>query len=222
MLALLLMAIATPAAATDPRVDAAVAIWQKAVDDVKAGAPAPGAALPMRMRYLIRLDEVTRQYLWVMDDPTLTVGQQRVLGWRIGSRLIEIDNYTTAELKGMIPASGWFDNAVDGRQVTHGAWLIAQHSPDAAFRERALGQMEAKVRTGGVDARDYALIYDRVQILKGRPQKYGSQMRCIDGHLQLQPIADEAAVDAQRAQIGWSQTIAETKGDNSVGKPCAQ
>jgi hypothetical protein len=218
----LLMAVTTPLASTDARVGAAVAVWQRVVDDVKATAPPAGSSLPTRMRYLIRLDEAARQSLWILDDPALTIGEQRTLGWQIGSRVIEIDTFTTAELKTIMPKAGWFDNATHGRQVTHGAWLIAQHSPDAKFREYALAQMEGLVRTGGVDSRDYALIYDRVQILKGLPQKFGSQMRCTDGHLQLQPIQDEAAVDALREAIGWSQTIAETKGDNNVGKPCAQ
>jgi hypothetical protein len=36
------------------------------------------------------------------------------------------------------------------------------------------------------------------------------------------PIEDETAVDTEREKIGWSQTLAETKGDNEIGKPCVQ
>jgi hypothetical protein len=104
--------------------------------------------------------------------------------------------------------------------VTHGAWLIAQHSPDTAFREYALGKMSTLLWSGDVDARDYALTFDRVQIRKGLPQRYGSQARCLDGALVLQPIADESAVNAAREAIGWAQTLEETRGDLEIGKRC--
>lgn len=217
----LVLALLLAGTSGDP-VAAATAKWRAAVQAVRSDAPSPRASIAEKMRHLIRLDEVTRQNLWIMDDPALTPDQQRSAGMIIGLEMRAIDGHTTRTLKALLPRSGWFDNHVDGRFVTHGAWLIAQHSPDPAFRRQALALMARRLATGGVDARDYALSFDRVRRDEGKPQRFGSQFTCRDGHLALEPLEDESRVDAFRERIGWSQTLAETLGDHEVGKPCVQ
>jgi hypothetical protein len=98
--------------------------------------------------------------------------------------------------------------------------LIAQHSPDDEFREYALKMMAYRIKSGEIDARDYALTFDRVQVHKGLPQRYGSQARCSAGRRVLAPLETEDAVNEERERIGWAQTIEETKGDLEIGKPC--
>jgi hypothetical protein len=217
-----LLAVAIETAQTDRAVSAAIERWKGSVEAVRARPISSSASARERIHRLIELDEVTRQNLWIMDDPALTASQQREVGSTIGPLLNQVDEFTAAELKKILPESGWFDNRTDGRQVTHGAWLIAQHSPDPDLLTFALAAMAKLVKVGGVDARDYALTYDRVQVYQGKAQRFGSQARCLDGHLALQPILDEANVDTLREEIGWSQTLSETKGDLSIGKPCVQ
>ena len=216
------LALAVSTGSNDVVVSAAVETWRKAVEGVRNQIPDNATSDKERMRHLILLDEVTRQHLWMIDDPKLTPDQQQRAGLIIGAEMNAIDEQNTRILKTLLPKSGWFDNQTHGRQVTHGAWLIAQHSPDPEFRKYALAEMEKRVRSGGVDARDYALTYDRVRIRDGQAQRYGSQFYCRNGRLSLMPIEDEAAVDVAREKIGWSQTLAETKGDNEIGKPCVQ
>ncbi|WP_409530288.1 DUF6624 domain-containing protein [Sphingomonas sp.] len=104
--------------------------------------------------------------------------------------------------------------------MTHGAWLIAQHSPQDDFREYALGKMATLLKSAEVDAKDYALMVDRVRVHKGLPQIYGSQARCLDGHTALYPLLKQEAANHERDSIGWAQTLEETKGDLEIGKPC--
>lgn len=219
---LFLLAVAALDRPNEPAVSAAIAAWQNAVRAVQSSAPSGKASRAEQVRYLIRLDEITRQNLWVMDDPSLTRDQQRQVGSYIGPEMNKVDASNTAILKELLPKSGWFSNHIDGRQITHGAWLIAQHSPDRAFMTYALSKMSKLVRSGGVDGRDYALTYDRVQVSNHLPQRYGSQFRCLSGRLSLEPIEAEPNVDALREEVGWSQTLAETEGDNEIGKPCIQ
>lgn len=216
------LALAVATGANDVAVSAAVDAWRRAVQSVRSQIPKDGASEKERLQHLILLDEVTRQNLWIMDDPNLTPDQQQRVGLIIGTEMSAIDEYNTRVLKTLLPKSGWFDNHTHGKQITHGAWLIAQHSPDREFMKYALVEMEKRVSSGGVDARDYALTYDRVRIGDGYPQRYGSQFSCRNGRLSLMPVEDEAAVDTEREKIGWSQTLAETKGDNEIGKPCVQ
>lgn len=199
----------------------AVAAWQAAVDPVLAEALPDGATLAQRIAWLVARDEITRQHAWRAWDARLTPAEQEAAGQEIGTRMRAIDRANTEALKRLLPADGWFRNSRDGRQVTHGAWLIAQHSPDTAFRAAVLEAMRSRVANGDVDAQDFAMIADRVARNRGEPQIYGSQARCLDGVTAIQPMIDPAAVDDRRAAIGWSKSYAETLGDLEIGKPCA-
>lgn len=212
--------LAASCTSPDAKVADILARWCNILAEAERRAPAPTATLREKMLHLIRLDEVTRQHLWMMDDPSLDAEQRRAARDAIGHDLIRIDQRNTTELKALLPASGWFSNRVHGRQITHGAWLIAQHSPEDQFMEYALGKMSVLLKSGEVDARDYALTFDRVQVSKGLPQRYGSQARCNNGHMTLLPLESEEAANRQRDLIGWSQTLEETKGDLEIGKPC--
>jgi hypothetical protein len=216
----LILALAASPINPDPKVAEAVRRWNHAIQSVDHDEPGPDADLKAKIRYLIRRDEITRQHLWLVDDRGLDETQRQAVTEVIGASLIEIDRQNTETLRKLLPASGWFTNTTHGKQITHGAWLIAQHSPEDAFREYALSKMAELVESGEVDARDYALTFDRVQIHHGKPQRYASQARCRDGRFVLQPIENPAVVNDARAQIGWAQTVEETMGDLQIGKPC--
>ena len=220
----MIMLLAVPVVLIQPAPDRAaeaIAAWQAAVDPVLGETLPADATLAQRIARLVALDEITRQNLWRAWDPRLTPAEQMAAGQEIGMRMSAIDRANTEALKLLLPADGWFRNSREGRMVTHGAWLIAQHSPDNAFRAQVLAAMRSRVGNGDVDAMDFALISDRVARNRGEPQIYGSQARCVDGFTAIQPMIDPANVDARRAAIGWSKSFAETKGDLEIGKPCA-
>lgn len=197
------------------------AAWEAAVAEVERAPQPEHPTLAQKIARLVALDEITRQHMWRADDPALTPEQRIALGMKIGTRMAAIDAANTAALKALLPADGWFRNGRDGRQVTHGAWLIAQHSPDNGFRTTVLGAMGDRLGAGDVDAMDFALITDRVLVRQGGLQVFGSQAGCIEGRLTILPVADPDNVDARRARIGWAKTLAETRGDLEIGKPCA-
>jgi hypothetical protein len=217
----LLFALTIVAPGDDAAVTRAVRDWEATVAEVAAQPQPERPTLAQRIARLVALDEVTRQNMWRADDPALTPDQQRTVGIAIGTRMNEIDAANTAALKTLLPADGWFRNRRDGRQVTHGAWLIAQHSPDDAFRATVLDAMGGRLAEGDVDAMDFALTSDRVAVHRGEKQLYGSQAGCLGGRLTILPTVDPDQVDARRARIGWAKTLAETKGDLEIGKPCA-
>jgi len=219
MMLLLIAPAALVAPAPDPAAQA-VTDWQAAVDPVLAKQLPADATLAQRIVWLVARDEIIRQHAWRAWDPHLTPAQQIVAGTEIGTRMNAIDRANTEALKLLLPADGWFRNSREGRQITHGAWLIAQHSPDKAFRAQVLEAMRSRIASGDVDAMDFALTSDRVARGRGELQIYGSQAQCIDGATAIQPMTDPANVDIRRAAIGWSKTFAETKGDLEIGKPC--
>jgi hypothetical protein len=204
---------------------AKVAAWQAAVDKAVAdeGKVAPAATLAEKIQRLVVLDEVGRQYLWLWSDPRLPQSERLVALEEIGARLSRLDAANTAALLPLIPRESWFSTKRDGPQIAHGAWLIVQHSPDDALRKRVLAAMEPLLRRGEADPHDYALLYDRVLVHAGSPQRYGTQAVCrppVGAVNTLAPIEDAAGVDRRRAAIGWGVTLAETMGDLEIGKPC--
>ncbi|MDT8759340.1 hypothetical protein MZO42_11585 [Sphingomonas psychrotolerans] len=207
--------------ANDDAAGKAIAVWTTAVGSERARKLSQTADRDAKIMRLVRLDEVARQYLWVVDDPRLSSLQREKVMATVGPLLLEVDSANTAELQALLPPDGWFRNSRDGNVITHGAWLIVQHTPDRAFRNRILPLLKERVLVGDIDPRDYALTYDRVQILEGRKQRYGSQARCNSlGYLDIENVEDVDRVNQLRAEIGWAQTLEETKGDLGIGKPC--
>jgi hypothetical protein len=131
-----------------------------------------------------------------------------------------IDAENTAALKAAMPATGWFAPTSDAPDLPSHAWLIAQHSPDRDLQREVLARIKPLLRTGLVRARDYALLYDRLQLFAGLPQRFASQAACRGGTWQLERLEDRTEVDRLRTAIGWSETLSETQERLRVGAPC--
>ena len=73
-----------------------------------------------------------------------------------------------------------------------------------------LGKLTEYVRTGEADGQSYALLYDRVALeFDNKPQRYGSQLKCINGVMTPHNLEDPDNVDRRRARIGMKQTMKE-------------
>ena len=172
---------------------------------------------------MVRADQAARQYLWVADDPELGGAERLRVREVLHARLEALDMAHAARLRTLIPADGWFRNSRDGVLVTHGAWLLLQHSRDTELMEKVLARMERLVRKREVSPHDYALLHDRVSRRKGGKQIYGSQSMCRAGEgavTVIPDLADPDRVDERRARIGWETSFAETQAALGVGRPC--
>jgi len=78
---------------------------------------------------------------------------------------------------------------------------LVQHG-DLAAQQRLLTLVEPLALAGEFNGQRYALLYDRVAVAEGRPQRYGSQFRCEDGEQVYPPLEDPETVDAMRAELG--------------------
>jgi hypothetical protein len=75
------------------------------------------------------------------------------------------------------------------------------------------------VKAGEADGAAYALMYDRLALSEGRPQRYGSQMRCSDGQYDVgEPVDDIDRVDSRRASVGLG-TLAKNV-ERFAGRGC--
>lgn len=120
---------------------------------------------------------------------------------QLAERMRRIDGENTARMKEIVKQHGWPGPELIGEDGTRAAWLLVQHSTPE-FQKEMLPLVKAAYEAGKLAGSNYALLQDRVLVHEGKPQIYGSQGRWENGVLGLQPIEDEANVDARRAQVG--------------------
>jgi hypothetical protein len=108
---------------------------------------------------------------------------------------------------------GWPSSAMVGEEAAEAAWLIVQHAislPD--FQRRMLTLVKAAAAAGDVPAWHAACLEDRIRVLEGRTQIYGSQFDWDDaGVLSPAPIEDPQNVNARRAAIGLNAIEEKTE-----------
>ncbi|MEO3747443.1 DUF6624 domain-containing protein [Plantactinospora sp. B5E13] len=123
--------------------------------------------------------------------------------WDVG-----VDPANAARLKEIVAEIGWPTVSLVGGEASTAAWLLAQHAPDDLdFMERCLELMK-QAGPGEVRLSDIALLEDRVRIIRGRPQVYGTQFCDLGNGWQPFPIENPEGVDVRRAAMGLD-TFAE-------------
>lgn len=121
---------------------------------------------------------------------------------------VTVDQVNTARLKEIVAEIGWPTVSMVGAEASSAAWLLAQHAPDdLEFMQRCLELMR-QAAPGEVKLSNIALLDDRVRIIQGRPQRYGTQFRDLGNGWEPFPIEDPERVDERRAAMGLD-TVAE-------------
>lgn len=123
-----------------------------------------------------------------------------------------VDDASQTSLMEVVDASGWPTISQVGSRASQAAWQLVQHAPDLSFMERCLELMEA-LPQGEINPANIAYLKDRVLMMNGKPQIYGTQYKGKD--LQLYPIEDPEHVEERRAHMGLN-TLAEDEAELRV------
>lgn len=99
-----------------------------------------------------------------------------------------------------------------GKEANEATWLIIQHSigrPE--FMKRCRDLLEEDVRANKASQRELAYLTDRISVLEGKPQLYGTQFDW-DEHGELRPnlFDDLAKVNQRRKSIGLTTLEEQT------------
>lgn len=225
MLALLLAVVLgfQDLAPLSPRAQALIAPVAQAL----AAEEARQSALPLpasdreKLERMGILDQVGRRALTQVDLSGLPEAERRAANAAMWAPLSAMDDRLLAELLTMIPPEGWFLKSVYGEQAAGAAFLIIQHSSLEQWR-RFVPILEPLVALGEVDGGEYGLMYDRLAINEGRPQRYGTQMTCKGGRwvVDYDNLEDPANADARRAAMGFRWTLAEYEAIFARYPPC--
>ena len=222
-------AVTPTAEASDADRAAADAAWDRWIafgEGVMAGAPVAeppfsyvadrvrmaGEATDPRVHELLRRaarDQLLRRGWDVGNQPWSeppTPGAKSRFVSRLSDQACRIDSENTEWLKTDVAAHGWYRISVEGEAASSAAWLMAQHADrDRPFQRHVLAMLEPLAEAGEASLSNYAYLYDRLAVAADRPQRYGTQGRCVSkGVWEPNALEDPDRVEALRdeAQIG--------------------
>lgn len=176
-------------------------------DEIMKYATARNTATDPRLRELFTRAIADQSALFVMTDMQNEYGiSDRWKALRIGLAAPRLARSMCANadwLKGEIAAHGWFDAPTYGAAADEAAWLIAQHADrDLDFQRQVLTRLQA-LPAGATSGHNIAFLTDRLAVADHRPQRYGTQISCENGHETPRGgLDDPARVDARRAEAG--------------------
>jgi len=111
----------------------------------------------------------------------------------------------TSYMRDLVQEIGWIDARRFGYPASSDAFFLVQHSRDLPLMFSVLPLIKKDVEAELMDGSAYALMFDRLQLALGRPQRFGSQVaRSPAGELIVLPLEEPEGVDARRQQLGMS------------------
>lgn len=113
-----------------------------------------------------------------------------------------IDSANTGYVKTLVQSVGWIDVGRFGEEAAHHAFLLVQHSMDLPLMMAALPRIQADVESGSGLGVELAMLYDRVQLLLGEKQRYGTNWQETDDERRLLPLEDPERVNEFRKELG--------------------
>jgi pentatricopeptide repeat protein len=99
----------------------------------------------------------------------------------------------------------WPGYSIIGKEGDNAAWLIAQHADRFIdFQEKCYQYLLEAMEESNTNPNNIAYLYDRIQINKGLQQKYGTQIRIIEGEIIFINLESEENIDKYRAYFNLS------------------
>lgn len=116
---------------------------------------------------------------------------------------IDTASRNTGFLRSLISEVGWIDASRFGYSTANAAFLLVQHSLDLPLMLAALPRIKIDADAGRLNKEAYALLFDRLQLMLGEKQRYGSQL-VYDrfGQPFIRPVEDSAKVEQLRESMG--------------------
>ncbi len=148
------------------------------------------------------LDQGPLKALHQVDWSDLSDDDRKAARAEADALIAALSDETVRTVVSLVPAEGWFSNKIYGQDAATGAFLVVQHA-DTALQKRYLPALEAAANRGEALKWQYAMLYDRVAVAEGRPQRYGTQMHCVDGRMVPETTEDPERLEERRAPMGF-------------------
>lgn len=183
-----------------------------ALDKELAALP-PATTDAERLLRLKRRDDLGRTIYRQIDFVSLPPADGRAAALAAELEIERQDMVNQTELKKILPARGWFFTSEVGVDAAVAAAQIVQHATNADMPlvRQVLANMKALLPTGDIEKFDYAMLTDRVAVVDGVRQTYGTQFICNEFKWVLYPVEDEAGVEARRKEMNIGITLADQR-----------
>jgi hypothetical protein len=136
------------------------------------------------------------------------------------ARMEIMDAKNRPEVMRIFRQYGWVTYSLAGKDASHDFWLLVQHQTPE-IQQQLLPALEKAAKAGDASMSDYAYLFDRVQVGLGKPQRWGTQVKCEAGKPVLAPVDDLKAMDARRNEL-FLQPIDEYLRSDYLVKFCAK
>jgi 23S rRNA (guanosine2251-2'-O)-methyltransferase len=113
------------------------------------------------------------------------------------------DSSNLAQVEAIIAQYGFPGKSLVGSRGARSAWLVLQHAP-LEKQEQYFPLFTKAADDGELAKADWAYLLDRINMYKGLPQVYGSQITRDPetGNWRMHPIENEHLVNERRASVG--------------------
>ena len=95
---------------------------------------------------------------------------------------------------------GWVKSSTAGKDASHDFWLLVQHQ-SLEVQMQMLPALEKAANEGEASMSDYAYLYDRVQLGLGKPQRWGTQIKCNEGKPTVAEVEDIEGLADRRKKL---------------------
>lgn len=207
-------ALSPEAAARIASVEAAIQLAQQR----QASLPPPSGDAEKLLR-MVEIEQAARKAEMSVDLHDLPKPERDAAFAAMWAPITAVDKANQASLLAMLPPEGWFYSSKYGPAASNAAFLIIQHG-DLDLWRRFVPVLEPLVAKGEVPGEAYGMMFDRLAIREGRPQRYGSQMTCRAGKFVVDTLEDPTRVDERRRAIGFRQNLAEYEQLFASYPPC--
>ena len=107
--------------------------------------------------------------------------------------------------KKIMGGQAWPKASEVGERAAKTAFLIVSHAGDTTHIAHYLPLLKQRCTEGEAEWLHYATLYDRLQVMRGLPQRFGTQYKPPekpDGKLQRFPLEDAGKVHRWREELG--------------------
>jgi len=167
------------------------------IDAVESCSMYVWAALAAELCALIANDDETRARL-AADGALFARGYH--------PEMAAVHRANVARLADIVAVHGWPGRSQVGDEAASAAWRILQHAIDEpAVMRRLASVVAAAAARGDADPAHVAMLEDRIRVLEGRPQRYGTQYDWDETLTAMVPmigVEDPDDLDARRAAAG--------------------
>lgn len=178
--------------------------WLLLIDEVKTNSAIADAKLNKPL--VNRLDSIRendQRYRMKYDETGKRFGFESKQYKALLSETSLADSINLIKVKEILNKYGWLGPDIIGNNGSLTLFLVIQHA-DLKSQIKYLPMMEAAVKNEKASAANLALLQDRIQVMQGKKQIYGSQIYSDPktGKQTIGPIDDEENVDKRRASVG--------------------